>query len=53
MDWRWDFTFEVVLPKMVEAAGITVWATVASFGLALVGRVDPDAAENSSISLDQ
>ncbi len=37
MDWRWDFTFEVVLPKMVEAAGITVWATVASFGLALVG----------------
>lgn len=37
MDWRWDFTFEVVLPRMWEAAGVTVWATVASFAFALVG----------------
>ena len=37
MDWRWDFTFEVVLPKLWEAAGITVYATVTSFLLALVG----------------
>ena len=37
MDWRWDFTFDVVLPRMWEAAGITVWATIASFLLALVG----------------
>ncbi len=37
MDWRWDFTFEVVLPRLWEAAGITVYATVASFLLALVG----------------
>ena len=37
MDWRWDFTFDVVLPRMWEAAGITVWATVVSFLLALVG----------------
>ncbi|MDA7965049.1 ectoine/hydroxyectoine ABC transporter permease subunit EhuD [Ruegeria sp.] len=37
MDWRWDFTFDVVLPKMWEAAGVTVWATLASFALALVG----------------
>jgi len=37
MDWRWDFTFDVVLPRMWEAAGVTVWATVASFALALVG----------------
>lgn len=36
MDWRWDFTFEVVLPKMWEAAGVTVYATVVSFLLALV-----------------
>ncbi len=37
MDWRWDFTFEVVLPRMVEAAGVTAWATIASFILALIG----------------
>lgn len=37
MDWRWDFTFDVVLPKMWEAAGVTIWATVASFAFALVG----------------
>ena len=37
MDWRWDFTFDVVLPMMWEAAGVTVWATVASFAFALVG----------------
>ena len=37
MDWRWDFTFDVVLPRMWEAAGLTVWATVASFLFALVG----------------
>ena len=37
MDWRWDFTFEVVLPRIWQAAGVTVWATVVSFLLALVG----------------
>lgn len=37
MDWRWDFTFDVVLPKLWEAAGITVYATVVSFILALIG----------------
>lgn len=36
MDWRWDFTFGVVLPRMWEAAGVTVYATVVSFLLALV-----------------
>ena len=37
MDWKWDFTFEVVLPRMWEAAGVTVYATIVSFLLALVG----------------
>ncbi len=37
MDWRWDFTFEVVVPRLWEAAGVTVYATFASFLLALVG----------------
>ncbi len=37
MDWQWDFTFEVVLPRLWEAAGITVYATVVSFAFALVG----------------
>ena len=37
MDWRWDFTFEIVLPRMIEAAGVTAWATIASFILALIG----------------
>ncbi|MDA7984185.1 MAG: ectoine/hydroxyectoine ABC transporter permease subunit EhuD [Alphaproteobacteria bacterium] len=37
MDWRWDFTFDVVLPQLWAAAGITVYATVVSFLLALVG----------------
>lgn len=36
MDWRWDFTFEVVLPRLWQAAGVTVWVTVASFIVAIV-----------------
>jgi polar amino acid transport system permease protein len=36
MDWNWEFTFDVVLPRMIEAAGVTVWATVASFAIAVV-----------------
>ncbi len=37
MDWRWDFTFDVVIPRLWDAAGITVYATFVSFLLALVG----------------
>ena len=37
MDWRWDFTIDVVIPRLWEAAGVTVYATVVSFLLALVG----------------
>ncbi|MCY4541060.1 MAG: ectoine/hydroxyectoine ABC transporter permease subunit EhuD [Rhodobacteraceae bacterium] len=37
MDWQWDFTFEVVLPRLWEAAGVTVYATVMSFLFALLG----------------
>ncbi len=37
MDWKWDFTFEVVLPRLWEAAGVTAYATFVSFLLALVG----------------
>ncbi len=37
MDWRWDFTLDVVIPRLWEAAGVTVYATFASFLLALVG----------------
>ncbi len=37
MDWSWEFTFDVVLPRMWEAAGVTLWATAASFAFALVG----------------
>jgi len=37
MDWRWDFTFDVVLPRLWEAAGITVYATIVSFVVAMIG----------------
>jgi len=37
MDWNWEFTFDVVLPRLWQAAGVTVYATVVSFLLALVG----------------
>ena len=37
MDWKWDFTFDVVLPRMWDALGVTIWATVVSFLLALIG----------------
>ncbi len=36
MDWKWDFTFDVVLPRMWEAAGVTVYATFAAFLIAIV-----------------
>lgn len=34
MDWNWEFTFDVVLPKLWQAAGVTVWATVLAFIIA-------------------
>ena len=36
MTWDWQFTFEVVLPRLLPAVPLTIWATVASFALALV-----------------
>lgn len=37
MNWDWQLTFDVVLPRLWEAAGITVYATFVSFFLALIG----------------
>lgn len=37
MNWDWNFAIEVVFPRLWEAAGITVYATVVSFFLALIG----------------
>lgn len=36
MDWRWDFTFETVLPLMIQAVPVTITATVLSFILAAI-----------------
>ena len=36
MNWDWQFTFDVVLPKLLPVVPITIQATVFSFLLALV-----------------
>lgn len=36
MDWRWDFTFETVLPRILPGLWVTVEVTVLSFLLSLV-----------------
>lgn len=36
MDWDWQFTFEVVAPRLLAVAPVTLYATVLSFLLALV-----------------
>lgn len=36
MDWDWQFTHDVVLPRMLDAVHITIQATVLSFVLAVV-----------------
>ena len=36
MNWDWQFTFEVVLPKLLPVVPVTIQATVFSFLLALV-----------------
>lgn len=36
MDWDWQFTFEVVLPRLLPVVPVTIQATVLSFLLALV-----------------
>ena len=36
MNWDWQFTFEVVIPKLLPVVPITIQATVLSFLLALV-----------------
>lgn len=35
MNWRWDFTFEVVIPALLAAVPVTIEATVLSFLLAI------------------
>lgn len=36
MEWDWTFVFDVVLPHMIPAAWITIYATFASFFLAAI-----------------
>lgn len=36
MNWDWQFTFEVVVPRLLDAVDITIQATVLSFLLAIV-----------------
>lgn len=36
MDWRWDFTFETVLPRVLPGLWITIEVTFLSFALSLV-----------------
>jgi len=36
MNWDWAFTFDVVVPRLWDAAGVTVYVTIMSFLLALV-----------------
>lgn len=36
MDWDWQFTLEVVVPRLLAVAPVTLYATVLSFLLALV-----------------
>ncbi len=36
MDWRWDFTFETVLPRILPGLWVTIEVTVLSFALSLV-----------------
>ena len=35
MDWRWDFTFETVLPRILPGLWVTVEVTFLSFVLSL------------------
>ena len=37
MDWNWELTLEVVIPRILEATWVTVYVTVISFLLSLVG----------------
>ena len=36
MNWDWQFTFEVVLPRLLPVVPVTIQATVLSFLLAVV-----------------
>ena len=36
MDWDWQFTWDVVLPRLLEVVHITLMVTLAAFALALV-----------------
>lgn len=36
MDWRWDFTFETVLPRILPGLWVTIEVTLLSFALSLV-----------------
>ena len=36
MDWDWDFTFSIVLPRLLQGLQITVLATIAAFMIAIL-----------------
>lgn len=50
MDWRWDFTFETVIPRILPGLWVTVEVTVLSFFLALFLGLFLMLAKRSTIS---
>ena len=37
MDWDWELTLDVIIPRIIEASWITIYVTIISFLLSLVG----------------
>ncbi len=39
MDWDWNLTIEVVIPTIIKASWVTVYVTIISFLLSLIGGI--------------
>ncbi|MCE8515285.1 ectoine/hydroxyectoine ABC transporter permease subunit EhuD [Ruegeria pomeroyi] len=51
MDWRWDFTFETVLPRILPGLWVTIEVTFLSFALSLALGLALMIAKRSRIRL--
>ena len=39
MDWDWELTTEVIIPRIIEASWVTIYVTIISFVLSLIGGI--------------
>ena len=51
MDWDWELTLDVIIPRIIEASWVTIYVTIISFVLSLIGGIIFMILKTSKIKL--